>query len=500
MNNTFARFTTFTSHISLGCILSLTLSSCLMGPDYSRPEISTPAQWEQEQESSQGGKITVTTEQLPEARWWEAFKNPELNRLIDRALIKNHEVRQAAARVMEGRATIRAAGAGLYPQADLNGGYTRIRRSETILVSPTSGAPQGFAPPGATFDIWNSVVDLRWELDLWGRIRRGKEAAEAEAFAREYEHRGVMLSLISDLGEAYFRLRALDEEIDIVEKNLALRKDALAIIRSRVNVGLGSELDVKRAEVLVAETASELPALHRVRTMQLHHIEVLVGDNPQTLRLEPQALRHVITQPEIPIGLPSQLLERRPDILEAEQQLIAANARIGEARAYFFPSISITGQGGFQSSEFSQWFQSGSRTYSIGPSVTLPIFQGGTNVARLQVAESRHIQMLEQYQQTILNAFREVADLLASIQGRTEQRARQQEQVAAAQTAFELAALRYKEGLVTFLDVVDAHRIVLDAETQLLQTERARLTDMVTLFKALGGGWESWQTEESKPM
>ena len=488
MNKAMARFITFIVHIGLGSVLCVSLSSCLMGPGYLRPEISTPAQWEQD--SSKVGNIAMVTDQLPEARWWEAFKNPELNRLIERALLKNHEVRQAAARILEGRATIRAAGAGLYPQAHVNTGYTRTRRSETILVAPTSGAPLGFAPPGTTFDIWNAVVDLRWELDLWGRIRRGKEAAKAEAFSREYDHRGVILSLISDLGEAYFRLRALDEEIEITQKNLALRQDALAIIRSRGQVGLSTELDVKRAEVLVAETASDLPALQRARTIQLHHIEVLVGDNPQTLRLEPQALRQVIAQPDIPIGLPSQLLERRPDILEAEQLLMAANARIGEARAHFFPTISITGQGGFQSSEFAQWFQSGSRTYNIGPSITLPIFQGGTNVARLQVAESRHIQMLEQYQQTILNAFREVADLLVSIQGRTEQRDRQREQVAAAQTAFELAALRYQEGLVTFLDVVDANRTVLEAETQLLQTERARLTDMVILFKALGGGWQ----------
>ncbi len=460
-----------------------------MGPDYSPPERPAPPTWGSVDDASKDGGQMLSTASLPEARWWEAFQNPELNRLIERGLIQNHEIRQAAARVMEGRAALIAAGASLYPQANVGGSYTRVRRSETILVAPTGGSPQGFAPPGATFDIWDSVLDLSWELDLWGRIRRGQEAAEAQAFGTEYAHRGVILSLISDIGEAYFRLRALDEEIDIVKKNLALRKDALAIIRSRVHVGLGSELDVQRAEVLVAETASELPALQRLRTLQLHQLEVLVGDSPQSLVLESKALRQVITQPQIPIGLPSQLLERRPDILETEQQLIAANARIGEARAHFFPSLSITGQGGFQSSQFTQWFQAGSHTYSIGPSVTLPIFQGGTNVARLQVAKSRHIQMLERYQQTILQAFREVSDLLVSLQRRTEQREQQREQVGAAQLAFELATLRYQEGLVTFLDVVEAHRTVLIAETQLLQTEQARLTDMVSLFKALGGGW-----------
>jgi NodT family efflux transporter outer membrane factor (OMF) lipoprotein len=196
----------------------------------------------------------------------------------------------------------------------------------------------------------------------------------------------------------------------------------------------------------------------------------------------------VVVQPEIPIGLPSRLLERRPDILQAERTLVAANARIGEARAYFFPALSITGQGGLQTVEFTNWLTAGSWTYSIGPSITLPIFLGGTNVARLNVAESRYEQLLEHYQQTILLAFREVADLLVSIQQRTEQLQRQREQVQAAQAVVELAEVRYQTGLVTVLDVLDAQRTVLAAETQLVQTERARLTDIIRLFKALGGG------------
>ncbi|MCA9464857.1 MAG: TolC family protein, partial [Nitrospira sp.] len=199
-------------------------------------------------------------------------------------------------------------------------------------------------------------------------------------------------------------------------------------------------------------------------------------------------LRDVVVQPVIPVGLPSELLQRRPDILEQEARLKAANARIGEARAYFFPSLSITGNGGVQTSEFTQWFKWGSRNLTIGPSVTLPIFEGYINMARLEVAETRYQQMLEEYQQTILNAFREVADVLVALQTREEQLASQRQQVSAARASRELADIRYHKGLVTYLEVLDAQRTLLAAELGVVQTERARLTDMVALFKAVGGG------------
>ncbi|MEW6544679.1 MAG: efflux transporter outer membrane subunit [Nitrospirota bacterium] len=473
----------------------LALAGCVQGPDYQKPAVEVPQAWDAMGAGLAQPGVPVSADKVPEARWWLEFQDEELNGLIERALIANHDVRRAASRVMEGRATMVAAGAGLYPQVNVQGAYSRIEISRNTLAglglaSGGGASPQTFATPGKGFDLYNAPADLRWELDLWGRIRRGMEAASAEADALEQDRRAVVLSLISDLGQAYFRLRELDEQITIAEKNLALRKDSLGIIQTRASVGLASELDVKRAEVLVAESAAQIPEFRRLREVELHHIEVLCGARPGTLALLPKPLRHVVVQPEIPVGLPSQLLERRPDILQAEQTLVAANARIGEARAYFFPRLSITGQGGVQSVDFRNWFSSNSQTYSIGPSVTLPIFLGGTNVARLDAAEARYAQMLEAYQQTILNAFREVADLLVSIRNRTDQREQQRLQVQAAQTALELAQVRYKEGLVTYLDVLEAERTMLNAELQLVQTERARLADMVGLFKALGGGWE----------
>jgi NodT family efflux transporter outer membrane factor (OMF) lipoprotein len=340
-------------------------------------------------------------------------------------------------------------------------------------------------------------MDLRWELDFWGRIRRGEEAALAEVGANEQDARAVALSLIGDLGQSYFRIRELDEQLEIARRTLAVRQESLEIIKKRAAAGLASDLDVARTDVLVAEAAGSIPDLTRSRALELHRLEVLTGSAPGSLALSEKPLNAAVTHPEIPVGLPSQLLERRPDILQSEATLIAANARIGQARAYFFPTLSITGQGGIQSAEFANWFSGNSWNYSIGPSITLPIFLGGTNVARLDQVESRYRQMLESYQQTILQAFREVADLLVSLHTRAEQLARQREQLTAAQSAVTLATVRYRKGLVNYLDVLDAQRSVLAAETQVVLTERARLTDMVSLFKALGGGWPKPPTATS---
>ncbi len=492
--------------VALACLVTFApvIDGCVQGTSYQRPPVDVPSDWDKLAGGEPQAEAPISSGKQLDADWWRAFQNDELTNLIGQALQQNHDVRRAVSRVMEGRASVLSAGAGLYPQVNVQGSYASTSISKNTLAglglaSGTRAGPQTFAAPGASFDLWNAGADLRWELDLWGKIRRGMEAASAEADAIEQDARAVALALIGDLGQAYFRLRELDEQIEIAGQNLTLRRDTLDIIRKRASVGLASDLDAKRAEVLVAESAGQLPELKRLRAVELHRIEVLTGTPPGQLQLTATPLRTVVAQPEIPVGLPSQLLERRPDILQAEATLIAANARIGQARAYFFPTLSITGQGGLQSVEFSNWFSSNSSNYSIGPSVTLPIFLGGTNVARLDAAESRYKQMLESYQQTILQAFREVADLLVSLRERSEQLMHQREQVQAARTAVELADVRYRQGLVNYLDVLDAQRTVLAAQAQLVQTERARLADMVSLFKALGGGWDQPGSESKHP-
>ncbi len=474
-------------------VLLASLPACLLGPDYQTPDSRVNSNWSTMTLSGETSALPVSIGSGPEVAWWRVFQSDELNFLIEQALESNHDLRRAGLRVLEARALAKGAGAGLYPNLSVDGAYTRVRRSKTILVAPTSGSAQGFAPPGATFNLWNAALDLRWELDLWGRIRRSQEAFTAEAFASDMNRRGIALALISDVGQGYFRLRELDEQLEIARHNLFLQQDSLSIIQARADAGLVSDLDVKRAEILVSETAAQVPELRRLRAVQQHQLEWLTGAHPNTLAIRVQPLRSVLVQPIIPIGLPADLLQRRPDIVEVEENLKAANARIGEARAYFFPTVALTGTGGFQSSEFDQWFNWASRNLSVGPSVSLPIFEGYTNITRLEVAQSRYQQMLEQYKNTILNAFREVADVLTALETRQEQLLHQQQRVQSSQDARELAEIRYRQGLVTYLDVLDAQRTVLAAELQLVQTRRARLTDMVTLFKAIGGGWDEVQ-------
>ena len=480
-----------TSALSLVLVI-LSLTACVQGQNYERPAVEVPTTWSQ---MTAADPAQFPPDQQPDAEWWRAFGNDELTGLIERALQQNHDVKRAVARVLESRAAVMSATAGLYPHVNLQGSYSSLAVSKNTLAGlglarGGQPGPQVFAAPGSTFNLWNGSMDLRWELDFWGRIRRGEEAAVAEVGANEQDARAVALSLISDLGQSYFRIRELDEQIEIATRTLAVRQESLDIIKKRASVGLASDLDVARTDVLLAEAAGLIPDLTRSRAIELHRLEVLTGSAPGSVDLPIKSLRTAVTQPEIPVGLPSQLLERRPDILQSEATLIAANARIGQARAYFFPTLSITGQGGLQSAEFANWFSGNSWNYSIGPSITLPIFLGGTNVARLDQAESRYQQMLESYRQTILQAFREVADLLVSLNSRAEQLARQREQLTAARTAVTLATVRYRKGLVNYLDVLDAQRNALTAETQAVLTERARLTDMVSLFKALGGGWK----------
>lgn len=476
----------------LGIIVTaFALSACVQGNEYQRPQTDTPDSWSRLAPFA----ATVSSDQGPETTWWKTFQNDELSEFIEQALRHNHDVKRAVARILEGRASVMSATAGLFPHVNLSSSYTHIAVSENTLAglglaTGQRPGPSIFATPGSTFNLWNGAMDLRWELDFWGRIRRGREAAQAETKAIEEDARAVALSLISDVGQSYFRIRELDEQLDIASRTLAVRQESLEIIQKRASVGLASELDIKRTEVLVAEAAGLIPDLTRLRAIESHRLEVLTGMAPGSLDLTRKPLRAVIAQPDIPMGLPAQLLERRPDILQAEATLMASNARIGQARAYFFPTLMITGQGGLQSTDFAKWFTGNSFNYSIGPSITLPIFQGGTNLARLDQAQSQYQQLLESYRQTILLAFREVADLLVSLHARGEQLTHQRAQLTAAQEAVRLAQVRYRKGMVNYLDVLDAQRTVLMAETQLVLTERARLTEMVSLFKALGGGWQ----------
>ena len=303
-------------------MLSLSASGCLQGSNYHRPPVETPADWTR---MASGPLAAGATDTMPEADWWQAFHNQELTQFVERALAQNHDVRRAVSRVLEGRASVTTAGAGLYPQLNVQGSYSNIVVSKNTLAglglaTGQQPGPQVFAKPGSSFDLWNGAADLRWELDVWGRIRRGMEAASADAQAIEQDvvpvvelgeigqdARAIALTLIGDVGQSYFRIRELDEQIEIAQRALTLRRDSLDIITKRASVGLASDLDVKRTEVLLAESAGQIPDLTRLRAVELHRLEVLTGSAPGSVVLAPTSLRKVIVQPEIPVGLPSQL-------------------------------------------------------------------------------------------------------------------------------------------------------------------------------------------------
>jgi multidrug efflux system outer membrane protein len=377
----------------------------------------------------------------------------------------------------------------------------RVARSEWLptLNADPSWQRQRFSPNqvpsfGAlTANTFSTPLDLSYEIDLWGRVRRGFESARADAQASLAVFHNVLLTLHSDVAQNYFALRALDAEIATVTATVDLRKEQVRLVRSRFEGGIGNELDVARAETELATTEAEAAALAKRRAELENALAVLVGENPATFRLAAAASGDAVkwnpAPPEIPAGLPADLLERRPDVAEAERQLAAANARIGVAKAAFFPSIHLTGSGGYVSGDIDNLFNWDSRVWSIGPSISLPIFAGGRNLANYKRSKSALEEAIARYRQQILVAFGDVENSLAGIRYLSDQAGAQDRAVANARRAASLATERYRAGIVSYLEVVDANREALQVERGRAQLAGQRLTASVQLIKALGGGW-----------
>jgi multidrug efflux system outer membrane protein len=458
-------------------IAATTLAGCTMGPNYKRPGIIMPPAWR---------TAAQTSSSLADLTWWQLFKDQTLQNLIRTALNDNNDLQLAVARVSEARALLGATRAAQFPQLDAGARYRNQRLSES------SFPPVDKLDVNPDMDIYRADVDLSFELDLWGRLRRATEAARAELLASEEARRIVTMALVSDVAQAYFDLLELDQEAAIDRHTLESRRDSLNLVNRRYNDGLASDLDVKRAEEELAFAAATVPDVER-RIMQAENrLSILLGQNPGPIR-RGESLEKQQIPPDVPAGLPSVLLERRPDILAAEQHLVAANAGIGEAKAEFFPQISLTGAFGTESVSLSDFFSGPSRAWQVGPTVTLPIFHGGGLRANLQASEAREEQALIQYRESILQAFREVDDALVFHGKAREIRLERERRVAAARQALTLANLRYANGVSSYLDVLDTQRQLFSAETELAQITRDQLIAVVQVHKALGGGWESQQ-------
>jgi multidrug efflux system outer membrane protein len=452
------------------------LAACTVGPDYKRPQNELPAAW-----PVSAGDADVS------ARWWTLYADAQLNLMVEEALGHNTNLRLAAARVDEARAGLTVVRADSLPSVSANGSAGRSRISER----------SGNFFPGIPTEFNDITVQLKasWEIDFWGRYRRATEAARGDLLASTAARDAVQLSLISDVVRGYFTLRALDSQVEITRRTIATRRESLKLQRMRYDAGEASQLDLRQVEAEAAQAEALLPSLEQNQAQQENALAVLLGRSPRALMEgaidRGLALDALLLPPAVPAGLPSDLLQRRPDIRQAEQQLIAANARIGIARAAYYPSLSLTGMFGFESEKLSNLFSGPARIWQFGAGVAQTVFDAGRTGAQVDIAQARNEQQLANYQGTVQNAFREVKDALIASRKAAERSVAEQNRVKALRDAYRLADLSYKSGESSLLDVLDAERGLLDAELNQVQAQRDQLAATADLFKALGGGWDN---------
>jgi multidrug efflux system outer membrane protein len=451
-----------------------------VGPEYKTPTNNVPDAYKAMEVGK--WKEGKPADSIGKGSWWEVFNDATLNSLEERATGANPNLQAAFARVEQARSTARMSRAELLPNLAANPSFRRERYSPN--QKPAFGS--------ITVNTIRVPLDLSYEIDLWGRVRRGFEASRASAQASIAAYQNVLLTLQGDVAHSYFSIRALDAEIDTVTRTVGLRDEQINLVRSRFEGGVGNELDVARAETELAATESELAALLQRRAELENGLAVLLGEYASNFKMPTLSnaggpWRPVA--PEVPPGLPSDLLERRPDVAEAERELAAANARIGVAKASYFPVVTLTGSGGYLSAEFDNLFDWSSHVWSIGPSISMPIFAQARNRANVRRTRGAFAEAAARYRGQVLVAFSEVENNLSDIRFLAEQAAAQERAVTSSQRAADLARQRYESGISSYLEVVDANRAALASQRIRAQLAGQRLIASVQLIKALGGGW-----------
>lgn len=458
------------------------LSGCItVGPNYERPKIDTPDIWPGETTAAvndNGGP--------PPVQWWRGYNDPALDAMIEEALAHNADLRLAIARLDEARATLGVAHADQRPGLSANAGASRNRGSQESAV----GLPPGTDP---IYNNLRGTLNASYEIDLWGKYRRATEAARADLLASESNRDAVRLTLIADVSRGYFNLRSLDAQVAVGRRTISTRLESLDLQRKRFEAGVASELELHQVEAEAAAAQALLPSLENQLARQETALSVLLGRSPRAIVGTPvdrgAAIEALTVPPAVPAGLPSDLLERRPELREAEQRLIAANARIGVAKAAYYPSISLTGLLGGESATLADLFTSPARIWQSSASAAQTVFDAGRTGSRVKAAQARRQQALAQYQSAIQNAFKDALDALVAQRKAREIFEAEQARVAALRKALELARMRYDRGVSSLLDVLDEERGLLDAELNRVEAQRAQLAATADLFKALGGGW-----------
>ncbi|MFL6417273.1 MAG: efflux transporter outer membrane subunit [Bryobacteraceae bacterium] len=473
-------------------VISVLFTSCTVGPKYTRPNVpAAPAYGEQPpvsfQESAEW-KAAQPSDGSIRGNWWEIFNEPDLSALEVQVAAANPTVRAAEASFRQARASVRIQRTGLFPTLSVD---PAISSNHLSANSPTGA----LTARGATFANFSLPFDLSYEADLWGRIRRSIAAAREQYQASAADLENVKLALQSELAIYYFEARSLDAQRELLDNNIVAFRRALELTQNRFNGGLASRAEVAQAETQLHQTEAQRIDVDQARAQYNHAIAVLVGKNPEDYQLPLAPLKRV--PPVIPTGLPSQLLERRPDIAIAERQLAAANEQIGIAKAAFYPRLVITATGGLQSGSIVNWFTWPSRLWAVGPELSQTVLDFGRRRAQVELTEAAYDEYVNRYRESALTAFREVEDNLAALRILEQEAAKQHDATTSAENSVELAVNRYKGGIVTYLEVITAQTIALTNQRTEVDLMRRRMDASVLLVKALGGGWDTSKLPQS---
>ena len=455
--------------------ITLFISGCVTGPNYQRPAVEPPAMF-------RGSDIEAGEASIADTRWSELFRDPVLSNLISTALRQNYDLQIATERVWEARAALGITDSDLYPSLDINGTFAANRNSQVGSIR--------FLPQGVNNDVSYTQAGFRigWELDFWGRLRRLSEASRAEYLSTKEARHGVTTMVVADVTASYLTLRELDRELEVASKTAEIAQDSLRLTTLRQRSGAATGLDVRQAEQFLRSATAQIAASERLIAQQENALSLLLARDPGGVP-RGKELDDLLPPVEVPAGLPSSLLERRPDIREAEQRLVSANAQIGAARALYFPQISLTTFIGGQSRALTDLFAGPAKQWNFNPLVNLPVFNAGRVRSNVRLTEAAQREALAKYQKTIQSAFREVSDALIAYHKDTEQLEQQQLLVKALQESSRLSLIRYQGGLDSYLQVLDAERNLFQGQLAAARLRRDMLLSVVELYRALGGGW-----------